>query len=432
MSKCRSTYSGSKFVEISRGPSVFLPKHFNIMDPLYDDNNIGRSVSLSSSYRIAAAIKRGNDVLSDILRKDDATLLDNFFKNTIRLYGKNSPRPDVELHVNLVTKFHYTISRPPIFTPQQLYHLQQQYLFRQHNMLRRPSDEDVRVTNHEYINRDFYRWPNVTPIINPMMPPFNMSPAILPQSAVALPQPSQNVPFLLPQQFNVNVNPNFSRSMTPTMQPISQQIHSNRPRSSSMESSRDDRYVSYIPPNVRFFNAPFGSPQFNPVLPASSQYIPPITPVSSQSNSDNRSVDQPSPRNYALGTPQSLNPLIFRPPQPKYFNHPMMVGPKYFVFPQGMTPATVTPTTESVPNASIEPDLKSEARSSSFKLDVSDISSPVISPIKIGVNVTNTFSFESDLDALSRGMNVIIEQLQNIRNMYANYFVRIHSLDLKS
>ena len=43
MDGCRARYAGNKFSECEKPTKpIFLPKHFNIMDPLYEDNNIGR------------------------------------------------------------------------------------------------------------------------------------------------------------------------------------------------------------------------------------------------------------------------------------------------------------------------------------------------------------------------------------------------------
>ena len=67
----------------------------NILDPLRQHNNIGRSVSQASFYRIQRAFQKGHAVMSDIL--------------TVR-FGNHAPRCDfsfcahsrvcVHIHVN--------------------------------------------------------------------------------------------------------------------------------------------------------------------------------------------------------------------------------------------------------------------------------------------------------------------------------------------
>ncbi|KAL2897867.1 Terminal uridylyltransferase cid1, partial [Bienertia sinuspersici] len=70
---------------------VFPVKFLNILDPLREDNNLGRSVSKGNFYRIRSALTYGARKLSDILvlpLENIKSGLENFFKDTLELNGK--------------------------------------------------------------------------------------------------------------------------------------------------------------------------------------------------------------------------------------------------------------------------------------------------------------------------------------------------------
>ncbi|KAL0338088.1 UNVERIFIED_CONTAM: hypothetical protein Sangu_1330900 [Sesamum angustifolium] len=79
----------------SRG---FQRKHLNIVDPLKEINNLGRSVSKGNFYRIRSAFSYGARKLARILTQPEdsvATELHKFFSNTMARHG-GGQRPDVQ------------------------------------------------------------------------------------------------------------------------------------------------------------------------------------------------------------------------------------------------------------------------------------------------------------------------------------------------
>ncbi|KAL0347557.1 UNVERIFIED_CONTAM: hypothetical protein Scaly_1771700 [Sesamum calycinum] len=79
----------------SRG---FQRKHLNIVDPLKEINNLGRSVSKGNFYRIRSAFSYGARKLARILALPEdsvATELHKFFSNTMARHG-GGQRPDVQ------------------------------------------------------------------------------------------------------------------------------------------------------------------------------------------------------------------------------------------------------------------------------------------------------------------------------------------------
>ncbi|KAK3227478.1 hypothetical protein Dsin_007340 [Dipteronia sinensis] len=87
---------------------TFPPKHLNIVDPLKENNNLGRSVSKGSDilpffctgnfYRIRSAFTYGARKLGRILSQAEGTLADElrkFFSNTLDRHGSEQ-RPDVQ------------------------------------------------------------------------------------------------------------------------------------------------------------------------------------------------------------------------------------------------------------------------------------------------------------------------------------------------
>ncbi|XP_027365847.1 uncharacterized protein LOC113872458 isoform X2 [Abrus precatorius] len=79
----------------------FPTKFLNIMDPLRDDNNLGRSVSRANLHRIRFALTFGARRLRGILKlpgENMGAALEKFFTNTLERNGKGL-RPDVDIPV---------------------------------------------------------------------------------------------------------------------------------------------------------------------------------------------------------------------------------------------------------------------------------------------------------------------------------------------
>ncbi|KDP22776.1 hypothetical protein JCGZ_00363 [Jatropha curcas] len=77
---------------------AFSPKHLNIVDPLKENNNLGRSVSKGNFYRIRSAFSYGARKLGLILSQPEeiiAAELSKFFSNTLDRHGSGQ-RPDVQ------------------------------------------------------------------------------------------------------------------------------------------------------------------------------------------------------------------------------------------------------------------------------------------------------------------------------------------------
>jgi hypothetical protein len=89
---------------------TFQPKHLNIVDPLKENNNLGRSVSKGNFYRIRSAFTYGARKLGGILiQSEDKNLakeLSNFFSNTLERHGSGQ-RPDVQDPVPLPNRIFY-------------------------------------------------------------------------------------------------------------------------------------------------------------------------------------------------------------------------------------------------------------------------------------------------------------------------------------
>ncbi|VVA18521.1 PREDICTED: PAP/OAS1 substrate-binding domain [Prunus dulcis] len=79
----------------------FPTKHLNIVDPLKDENNLGRSVSKGNFYRIKSALSLGAQNLREILKLPGESMgaeLEKFFMTTIDRNGRGE-RPDVNAPV---------------------------------------------------------------------------------------------------------------------------------------------------------------------------------------------------------------------------------------------------------------------------------------------------------------------------------------------
>lgn len=91
-----------KFSVPSRGNETiyrtFMQKHLNIVDPLKENNNLGRSVSKGNFFRIRSAFSYGARKLGQILLQPQESIAEEvrkFFTNTLDRHGKGQ-RPDVQ------------------------------------------------------------------------------------------------------------------------------------------------------------------------------------------------------------------------------------------------------------------------------------------------------------------------------------------------
>ncbi|KAL8141040.1 hypothetical protein V2J09_007061 [Rumex salicifolius] len=91
-----------KFSVTARGAEAsyrtFGQKHLNIVDPLRENNNLGRSVSKGNFFRIRSAFSYGARKLGQILQKPNEDIsgeVCKFFTNTLDRHGKGM-RPDVQ------------------------------------------------------------------------------------------------------------------------------------------------------------------------------------------------------------------------------------------------------------------------------------------------------------------------------------------------
>ncbi|XP_025795301.1 uncharacterized protein LOC112875606 isoform X2 [Panicum hallii] len=93
---CSAAYGVVPRTQENKGPP-FVSKHFNIIDPLRTNNNLGRSVSKGNLFRIRSAFAYGAKRLGKLLEcpKENLVIeLNQFFTNTWIRYGSGS-RPDV-------------------------------------------------------------------------------------------------------------------------------------------------------------------------------------------------------------------------------------------------------------------------------------------------------------------------------------------------
>ncbi|KAJ7961102.1 PAP/OAS1 substrate-binding domain superfamily [Quillaja saponaria] len=97
LKRCTETFSvpSRGFETTSR---AFHPKHLNIVDPLKENNNLGRSVSKGNFYRIRSAFTYGARKLGNILSQPEDNIdeeIRKFFSNTLDRHG-GEQRPDVQ------------------------------------------------------------------------------------------------------------------------------------------------------------------------------------------------------------------------------------------------------------------------------------------------------------------------------------------------
>nr|GMC93993.1 uncharacterized protein LOC109179216 isoform X1 [Ipomoea batatas] len=93
---CAVMFSVSRGMDLNS--RTFSSKHLNIVDPLKENNNLGRSVSRGNFYRIRSAFAFGARKLGRILlQSEDKNAVDElrkFFSNTLVRHGSGQ-RPDV-------------------------------------------------------------------------------------------------------------------------------------------------------------------------------------------------------------------------------------------------------------------------------------------------------------------------------------------------
>lgn len=83
---------------IETNSRIFMQKHLNIIDPLKENNNLGRSVSKGNFYRIRSAFTYGARKLAQILLEPEESIGDElrkFFSNTLDRH-ENGHRLDVQ------------------------------------------------------------------------------------------------------------------------------------------------------------------------------------------------------------------------------------------------------------------------------------------------------------------------------------------------
>ncbi|XP_023745471.1 uncharacterized protein LOC111893647 isoform X1 [Lactuca sativa] len=94
-------HCSEKFSVPMRPGDLFYKKHLNIVDPLNDHNNLGRSVSQGNFFRIRSAFSYGARKLEQILMAPEDKLsneLLSFFSNTLNMHGSGQ-RPDLPDHI---------------------------------------------------------------------------------------------------------------------------------------------------------------------------------------------------------------------------------------------------------------------------------------------------------------------------------------------
>ncbi|KAG9445479.1 hypothetical protein H6P81_016819 [Aristolochia fimbriata] len=100
LKSCIERFSTPRVVEANvRG---FPQKYLNIIDPMKENNNLGRSVSKGNFYRIRSAFAYGARKLGRILLLPPESIgdeLKKFFQNTLERHGSGQ-RPDVNDHIS--------------------------------------------------------------------------------------------------------------------------------------------------------------------------------------------------------------------------------------------------------------------------------------------------------------------------------------------
>ncbi|XP_073269487.1 uncharacterized protein [Primulina huaijiensis] len=81
------------FKRLEANPKPFQPKHLNIIDPLKENNNLGRSVNRGNFFRIRSAIKFGAHKLGHVLSLPSDQVADGikkYFANALSRHRKHS------------------------------------------------------------------------------------------------------------------------------------------------------------------------------------------------------------------------------------------------------------------------------------------------------------------------------------------------------
>ncbi|XP_006649612.2 uncharacterized protein LOC102717136 isoform X2 [Oryza brachyantha] len=96
LDKCSYAYAVMPRIQESQVQQPFVSKHFNVIDPLRTNNNLGRSVSKGNFFRIRSAFSFGAKRLAKLLecpKEDIISEVNQFFTNTWRRHGTGN-RPD--------------------------------------------------------------------------------------------------------------------------------------------------------------------------------------------------------------------------------------------------------------------------------------------------------------------------------------------------
>ncbi|XP_024012741.1 uncharacterized protein LOC18019807 isoform X2 [Eutrema salsugineum] len=95
LKKCSRVYAVNPVSQETQG-QPFVSKHFNVIDPLRENNNLGRSVSKGNFFRIRSAFTLGAKKLARLLECPKENLIhevNQFFMNTWERHGSGR-RPD--------------------------------------------------------------------------------------------------------------------------------------------------------------------------------------------------------------------------------------------------------------------------------------------------------------------------------------------------
>ncbi|KAL2508206.1 uncharacterized protein Fot_31853 [Forsythia ovata] len=92
LKNCKELFSIPSRGGLETKPKAFQRKHLNIIDPLKENNNLGRSVNKGNFYRIRSAFKYGAQKLGQVLlqpRDKVADGVSEFFGNTLARHGQH-------------------------------------------------------------------------------------------------------------------------------------------------------------------------------------------------------------------------------------------------------------------------------------------------------------------------------------------------------
>ncbi|XP_015631106.1 uncharacterized protein [Oryza sativa Japonica Group] len=110
LDKCSYAYAVTPRIQESQGQQPFVSKHFNVIDPLRTNNNLGRSVSKGNFFRIRSAFSFGAKRLAKLLecpKEDLIAEVNQFFTNTWIRHGSGN-RPDAPT-LGLVHQHHLKV-----------------------------------------------------------------------------------------------------------------------------------------------------------------------------------------------------------------------------------------------------------------------------------------------------------------------------------